>query len=118
MRPKKDLNIQIGSNIQTARNRAGYTQEQLSELIGVTPNHLSAIERGACGASLENIQRICKLLGISADMLIFGEQPADDFTMELANQLGKVAPEYRPQVKKVLSALLEVLNTKNNGKDG
>lgn len=117
MRPKKELNVQIGANIQAARNQAGYTQEQLSELIGVTPNHLSAIERGACGASLENIQKICKLLGISADNIIFGEQQADDFTAEIAGQLGKVTPEYRPQVQKVLSALLEVVNTRKNDKD-
>lgn len=117
MRPKKELNIQVGANIQTARSKAGYTQEQMSELIGVTPNHLSAIERGVSGASLENIQKICKLLGISADHLIFGERQADDFATGLAEQLSKVDPEYRPQVQKVLSALLEVVNTKKNDKN-
>ena len=117
MRPKKELNIQVGVNIQTARSKAGYTQEQMSELIGVTPNHLSAIERGVSGASLENIQKICKLLGISADHLIFGERQADDFTAGLAEQLSKVDAEYRPQVQKVLSALLEIVNAKKNDKN-
>ena len=49
MREKKDINIEIGGNIQVAREQAGYTQDTLSEMLGMTPNHLSAIERGASG---------------------------------------------------------------------
>ena len=53
MREKKDINIEIGGNIQVAREQAGYTQDTLSEMLGMTPNHLSAIERGASGISLK-----------------------------------------------------------------
>ena len=62
MREKKDINIEIGGNIQVAREQAGYTQDTLSEMLGMTPNHLSAIERGASGISLEALQRLCRLL--------------------------------------------------------
>ena len=61
MREKKDINIEIGGNIQVAREQAGYTQDTLSEMLGMTPNHLSAIERGASGISLEALQRLCRL---------------------------------------------------------
>ena len=44
MREKKDINIEIGGNIQVAREQAGYTQDTLSEMLGMTPNHLSAID--------------------------------------------------------------------------
>ena len=70
MREKKDINIEIGGNIQVAREQAGYTQDTLSEMLGMTPNHLSAIERGASGISLEALQRLCRLLGVSADRII------------------------------------------------
>ena len=72
MREKKDINIEIGGNIQVAREQAGYTQDTLSEMLGMTPNHLSAIERGASGISLEALQRLCRLLGVSADELSLG----------------------------------------------
>ena len=108
VRPKKDINVRIGLNIQAAREHAGYTQEALSELIGVTPNHLSAIERGASGASLETIERLCNIFGVSADFLLFGKSQADDFTDEIAAQLSHIKPEYRPQIRKVIAALLEV----------
>ena len=72
MREKKDINIEIGGNIQVAREQAGYTQDTLSEMLGMTPNHLSAIERGASGISLEALQRLCRLLGVSADRISLG----------------------------------------------
>ena len=37
MREKKDINIEIGGNIQVAREQAGYTQDTLSEMLGMTP---------------------------------------------------------------------------------
>ena len=48
---RDSINIEIGGNIQVAREQAGYTQDTLSEMLGMTPNHLSAIERGASGIS-------------------------------------------------------------------
>ena len=63
MPEKKDINIEIGGNIRVATEQAGYTQDTLSEMLVMTPNHLSAIERGPSGISLEALQRLCRLLG-------------------------------------------------------
>lgn len=109
MRAKKDINIRIGANIQATRECVGYTQEELSEVIGITPNHLSAIERGASGASLETIEKLCYTFGISADALLFGNREQDDFAREIAVQLNQLNPEYRPKVKKLLAAVLDML---------
>ena len=108
MREKKAINIQIGANIQTARERANYTQEELSELLGLTPNHLSAIERGVSGISLDALQKLCRLLGISADTLLFGEPEADDEVLVLARQIAGLEPARRARVKRILSIVLEL----------
>lgn len=108
MREKKAINVQIGTNIQAAREAAGYTQEELSELVGLTPNHLSAIERGVSGASLEVLQKLCSLLGVSADYLMFGRAGADDEALMLARRLTDLDPRRKTQVKKAISALLEL----------
>lgn len=108
MREKKAINVQIGTNIQVAREAAGYTQEKLSELIGLTPNHLSAIERGVSGASLEVLQKLCLLLGVSSDHLIFGQSAVDDETLMLARQVMNIDPKRRSHVKKAIAALLEL----------
>ena len=112
MRQKKDVNIQIGANLQAARERAGYTQETLSEMIGITPNHLSAIERGISGVSLENLQKLCLVLGISADYALFGTAP-DDEVLILARQLAAVPPRYRERIYRILIELLDLTQQHN-----
>lgn len=108
MRSKKDINIEIGANIQAAREQAGYTQERLSEILGLSPNHVSAIERGVSAVSLDALRTICSLFGISADVIIFGGNEPSGEVDSIAQQLARIKPEYLPQVKKVLSALLEL----------
>ena len=56
MDSKKDINISIGGNIKKAREKAGLTQERLSELIGIGPKSLSAVERGTVGNLYCNIK--------------------------------------------------------------
>lgn len=113
MRQRKEINWRVGRNIQAVREQARYTQEQLSERLGVTPNHLSAVERGAAGASLELIERLCLTLGVSADYLFFGKTDGDNTIIRLAQQLNDTAPKCREQVKKVLTALLEMAEDKD-----
>ena len=108
MREKKDINIEIGGNIQVAREQAGYTQDTLSEMLGMTPNHLSAIERGASGISLEALQRLCRLLGVSADRIIFGTDEPETEALALARRISDIKPEYRQQVQELLSAILNM----------
>ena len=87
---------------------AGYTQDTLSEMLGMTPNHLSAIERGASGISLEALQRLCRLLGVSADRIIFGTDAPEAEALALARRISDIKPEYRQQVQELLSAILNM----------
>ena len=106
MREKKSINVQIGANIQAAREHAGYTQEKLSELLGLTPNHLSAIERGVSGASLEVLERLCSVLNVSADFLFFGQSQVDDKALALARQISSLDPKRKEYVQNSIAALL------------
>lgn len=108
MRSKKDINIEIGANIQAAREQAGYTQEHLAELLDLSPNHISAIERGVSAVSLDALRKICVLFGISADVIVFGNTEQNDDVYKIAQQLSRIKPDYQPQINKVLSALLEL----------
>ena len=71
-----DSNYYIGANIRTARMRADLTQEKMSELIGVTPQYLSDLERGLVGTSIATLIRICNELNVSADFILFGSSDA------------------------------------------
>lgn len=112
MREKKELNQRIGTNIKAIREEAGYTQEGLSELLNVTPHHLSAVERGVFGASLELIDKLCRLLHVSADRLLFGLRKEDEFLNEISHMIERVSAADRPRIKKILSEMV-ALSVKN-----
>lgn len=77
LQAKKPINVRVGGNIQRLREERHYTQEELSEKIGVTPNHLSAIERGVSGISLELLEKLCQVLSVTADHILFGRKAAE-----------------------------------------
>ena len=68
--------IELGYNIAYYRKRAGLTQEQLAEKVGISRAHLGAIEApNICRPiSLDLLFNISAVLGIEAHkMLIFRE---------------------------------------------
>ncbi len=90
MQGKKPINLRVGANIQRIREEHHYTQEGLSELIGVTPNHLSAIERGVSGISLELMEKLCEVLSVTADHILFGRTAAETNGEELLRLLQNI----------------------------
>lgn len=71
MRVKKEINIQIGERIKSARESAGRTQEQLAEAIEVSPQYISDLERGVVGISILTLKKLCTYLAISSDQILF-----------------------------------------------
>ena len=109
MREKKEINIAVGNHIQLIREEAGYTQDTLSELLDITPNHLSAIERGVSGISLETLQRLCLLLGVSADRILFGLDAQEQEALAIARRITDLKPENRKQIQDLLSIIIDML---------
>ena len=66
----------IGKRLTASRKRAGYTQEQLGELTGLSIKMISAAENGHKAMRPENIIKICECLSISTDYLLKGEDVA------------------------------------------
>ena len=75
---RKDLNILIGTNIKREREKAGFTQDQFSELLGIGSKSLSSIERGVVGVSITTLMRICDILHISANVLLYKQSQKND----------------------------------------
>ena len=74
MRVKKEINIQIGERIKSAREASGRTQEQLAEAIEVSPQYISDLERGVVGISIPTLKRLCTFLAVSSDQILFDRQ--------------------------------------------
>lgn len=109
MESKKELDKLIGENIKRERVKAGLTQERFSEMIGMGPKSLSAVERGMVGISLLSLKKVCKVLSISSDALIFGEIEQQD-TSDLTDRLARLSPEQYKIVSEIVNKLLEAFS--------
>ena len=75
---RKDLNVLVGASIKREREKAGFTQDQFSELLGIGSKSLSSIERGVVGVSLATLLKICEILHISANVLLYEQGRKND----------------------------------------
>ena len=104
----------IGKSLQAQRKKAGLTQDQLSERIGISPNYLSAVERGVNQLSYEILVQAINVLGCSADD-IFGEVidhalPAK--VCELSDRLEGLEATEKARILAVLETLIDTAKQK------
>lgn len=59
-----DILISLGKRIQTVREKARLTQEQLEEKTGVNTKYISAIERGQKNVTIKTLEKIAKGLDV------------------------------------------------------
>ncbi len=65
MAGKKTPNqIRLGKAVKTVRTKAGKTQEQVANAIGMHATYISDIERGARNPSWEAVARLAKGIGV------------------------------------------------------
>ncbi len=103
---KKDINITVGKNIRAYREAYGYTRETFSELIGVSSKFLYDCESGNVGISLSTFKKICEVLGISADRLLWEQTEG---TIDLSERLSHIPPEYHHLIETLIQTQLELL---------
>ena len=65
--------VVVGTRIKRAREMRKMTQEYISNQVGVNTQHISDIERGVVGLSVGTLMKICKVLDVSADYILFGD---------------------------------------------
>ena len=107
MREKKEINVQVGHQIRKAREAAGLTQERFAELIGISPQNVSCVERGLAGVSLTVLRRMCEILRVSSDLLLMGNL-GDNDVQSLAARLRQLPPEQFRVVQEILNRVLEL----------
>ena len=76
-----DIRKQIGWRIQEKRIEKGITAVDLSTYLNITANQVSRIERGCAGIDIYKLIVICKILGVSADYILFGEMKEENITI-------------------------------------
>lgn len=95
----------LGENLQKIRKDKGLKQEDLADKAGVSLTQISKIERNETDPRVSTIEKLSRVLGISVDKLIFGEEPESldkmmQYSLERAMKL-------RPRDK---ATLINVIN--------
>jgi transcriptional regulator with XRE-family HTH domain len=110
-RQQKDVNIQIGTRCRKAREAAGYTQENLAEMIDRTPQFISDYERGICGLSLPTIMQLCSVLSVSADYILFGHGTGNP--TDLPERISNLSDAERDIVEQQVNLTIKAFRTGN-----
>jgi len=64
----------LGERIRNRRRELKTTQQQLAKALGLTSQHISAIEQDKRAPSLTSLAKIAEELGLSVDYLITGKE--------------------------------------------
>ena len=62
---KKEVLIRFGNKVRDERIKLGISQEELAARAGVHRTYIGMIERAEKNITLENIEKVCKALGLS-----------------------------------------------------
>lgn len=92
--------------IRKAREDLGYTREKFAELLDVSVSYMAEVERGRTGISVKMLTKICNVLGLSADYVLFGEGRGEDSL--LLDKIHRIDDKYLPLLDRVLTELLAI----------
>ena len=105
------MNILVGANIKRERENAGFTQDRFSELLGIGSKSLSSIERGVVGVSLTTLLKICDILHISANVLLYEQSQKNDVD-SIALQLQMLNDDQFKIASDVMTNLIQAFSLK------
>ena len=103
------VDARLGQRIQMYRERAGISQEELAEHIGVSVTSVSNIERGANYPSFENFIKILNFIGASPNevMLEVVDKAQMTKTNELWDHIKDLDWNTKKKILKVIEAIIE-----------
>ena len=96
------------TRIQKAREDMGYTREKFAEVLDVSVSYLAELERGRTGISVKMLVKVCNVLGLSADYVLFGTERSADLSR--IDAIHRIDTKYLQLLDNVISDLL-VLTT-------
>lgn len=79
--------IRIGKRIANRRIHMDIRQNVLADMIGISNNYLSSIERGKQKVGLEILINICNALRVTPDYLLMGNMYSNDVSKNISDGL-------------------------------
>lgn len=103
--------MEIAARLQSIRSAKGYTQQEMAELINLSYHTYIKLESATSGLTTTNLIKICKILGVSADLILFGETSNIEINFE---EFLKCARLFSDNGIKIIEDYIEIIKRINN----
>lgn len=102
------IDKRIGFRLKQCRERKGITQEQLAELVGLSPGYISSIERSEKFPRIDKLIQILNTLEISADSIFIDLLDCADVlkASQFEKRLSGISARDRKRILLVLETML------------
>ncbi|MCR5261965.1 MAG: helix-turn-helix domain-containing protein [Candidatus Gastranaerophilales bacterium] len=102
-----DNNKLFGKRIKELRKKNGYTQEQLSEKLGVFQKQIGNIETGTCFTTMNNLEKLSDIFDVEIkDLFDFNHLENRDTAIQKINDiLAKSSDEEVQKFYKIINAI-------------
>ena len=97
--------MSLGQRIRKRRQALKFTQQQVAKSLGLTSQHLSAVEQDKRAPSLNTLAKLAEELGVSIDYLLTGREGIITDTIPAI----KADKQLTIEVKKALITLVKAL---------
>ncbi|MBQ2870913.1 helix-turn-helix transcriptional regulator [bacterium] len=97
----------MGKKIKVARKEKGYTQEYLSELVGISNRTLNLMEKGKSGMTIETLIKFCNALNVSPNYVLSYKSNIGD----KENLLDRFTPDQQRIVKEFIDTFEKLSDT-------
>lgn len=102
-RKEHNENMNLNERLQYLRKKAGYSQEQLAELLGISRQAISKWESGQGNPDIDNIVKLTKIYQVSADYILLGREDKTNTQTEPTPLPPK--NELSPEMRKALAII-------------
>ena len=106
-----NLKKELGEKIKRVRKQRNLTQEELAEMIDISPRSLSNIEVGACFVKSETLEKIVESLNITTEELFANNhiKTNNELLCEIDKFINKIKDDTKTleKVYKILKCLID-----------
>ena len=102
---KLEINEHIGKVFQEYRQKNSLTQNQVAEMTGLEPRHISQIERGFSKGSIDTLLKLCNAYKITPDIVLY-----DLLNEDVKNYVSIYEEDFKKLSKRDKEGVLNLIN--------
>ncbi len=106
-------NMNIADRLKELRKKAGYSQEQLAEMLNISRQAVSKWESAQGNPDIENLIKLTEIYNVSADYILSGQEKEEVPELLEPKQTDKM--QMYPEIRKALCIMAIIMATALSG---